>query len=138
MQKKKKVRGFLKYLCYKELKIISDTKNSRRGSTQGSLYLLLGIYFSFLKLCGAQKIWISFFNNRKGKGQSRWFCDQTQNPGILNIPNSTHVQPNTKHQSFRTSSGKFSSVWALGTSTKCGRETWLVRSYLPQKLKPRA
>lgn len=52
---KKHARGFLKYLGYEELKIISDTKNSRRGSTQGSLYLLLEIYFSFLKLTGAQK-----------------------------------------------------------------------------------
>lgn len=128
---KKHARGFLKYLGYEELKIISDTKNSRRGSTQGSLYLLLEIYFSFLKLTGAQKSWIPFYNKRKDKGQARWFCDQTQIPDILNMPNHTHVKPNTKHQTPRTSSGRFSSVWALGTSAKCGRKSWLARSWVP-------
>lgn len=62
-----KPRGFLKHLHYKKLKITSDTKNSRRGSTQGNLHLLLEIYFSSLKLSAAQKSESHFTTAGKGR-----------------------------------------------------------------------
>lgn len=122
-----KPRGFLKYLHYKELKIISDTKNSRRGSTQGSLYLLSEIYFSSLKLSGAQKSESHFTKTGKARDKQDDFVTKLKLL-TLNMPNSPHVKPNTKHQPFRTNSGRFSSVWALGIPMKCDRKSWLARS----------
>lgn len=118
MQGKKQVRGLLKYLGYEALKIISDTKNSRRISTLLFLFVIRNLLF-IPKTLWCTKGLNPILQQQERQGTSKMILWLNSNPWHLKCAQQHTSKPNTKHQPFRANSGRSSSVWALGTPKKC-------------------